>query len=108
MLYDILWWVTAIWAGFVQLHSNTGAQNFFLHALRPLNVPFNLSVLVSSAKEERVSSTVCLCKGAALEEIYGHCFSWIVKGDLLGTLKEGTNGKTIKVDFQHMWYVVIP
>lgn len=103
MLCDILRWVTAIWAGFVQLHSNTGAQNFFLHAIRPL-----ISVLVSSAKEERVSSTVCLCKGAALEEIYGHCFSWIVKGDLLGTLKEGTNGKTIKVDFQHMWYVVIP
>ena len=75
---------------------------FFLHVIRTLNVPFNLSVLVSSAKEERVSPTVCLCKGAALEEIYEHCFSWIVKGDLLGALKEGTNGKTIKVDFQHM------
>lgn len=51
---------------------------------------------MSSAKEERVSPTVCPCKGAALEEIYGHCFSWLVKGDLLGALKEGTNGKTIK------------
>ena len=75
---------------------------FLLRAIEPLNVPFNLSVSVFSAREERGSPTVCLCKCAALEEIYGHGFSWIVKGDLLGALKEGTHGKTIKVDFQHM------
>lgn len=53
-------------------------------------------------RSQRILSVVSLGKDAVLERIYGHCFYWIIKGDLLGAVKEGASQGSIKIVPQYM------
>lgn len=53
-------------------------------------------------RSQRILPVVSLGKDAVLERIYGHCFCWIIKCDLLGAVKEGASQETIKLVPQYM------